>query len=219
MGQRRLQQCRRLPRRLRGSKKIASYVLSRTSKKSQTQTNSILQRYFVYTMTKITITRVYGGRRRAARTRSRSASGGRRRHRRPRPRHRQCRHRRQCRSQASCRKARCRRLRRSPLSISISILWGYPYLSGLHYKGGLHGISLSSFLLMCPFFSGPIHTQDTLTGTIRTLLDENSRVKDERCTSQAQAFMMTQVVSRQSSLSQFLVLGFVPEVMSYKICD
>ena len=27
--------------------------------------------------------------------------------------------------------------------ISISILWGYPYLIGLHYKGGLYGISLS----------------------------------------------------------------------------
>ena len=33
--------------------------------------------------------------------------------------------------------------------ISISILWGYPYLIGLPYKGGLYGISLSQFLLMC----------------------------------------------------------------------
>ena len=37
--------------------------------------------------------------------------------------------------------------------ISISILWGYPYLNGLHYKG-LYGISLSLFLVMC--FWGPV---------------------------------------------------------------
>ena len=30
--------------------------------------------------------------------------------------------------------------------ISISSLWAYPYLIGLHYKGGLYGISLSLFL-------------------------------------------------------------------------
>ena len=35
--------------------------------------------------------------------------------------------------------------------MSISILWGYPYLNGLHYKEGLYGISLSLFLLMCFF--------------------------------------------------------------------
>ena len=33
--------------------------------------------------------------------------------------------------------------------ISISMLWGYPYLIGLHYKG--YGISLSLFWLMCFF--------------------------------------------------------------------
>ena len=52
--------------------------------------------------------------------------------------------------------------------ISISMLWGYPYLIGLHYKGGLYGISLSLFLLMCIF--GALALQDW-----RTFLGHRSR--------------------------------------------
>ena len=53
--------------------------------------------------------------------------------------------------------------------MGIRILQGYPYIIGLHCKGGLHGISLFSCLLMC-FLGGPI-----MEGTLNRKIQERRR--------------------------------------------